>query len=76
MCFFQCLSSLIFKGLEKEEELRVAHMHLQEHQETINKLRKMVCDYTDEISHTQGDLKLTNAVLEAQVFFSLNNWRG
>ncbi|XP_052035158.1 centromere-associated protein E isoform X7 [Apodemus sylvaticus] len=60
------LEETVTKGLEKEEELRVAHMHLQEHQETINKLRKMVCDYTDEISHTQGDLKLTNAVLEAQ----------
>lgn len=48
-------------------------MHLEEHQETINKLRKMVSDYTDEISHTQGDLKHTNAVVEAQVFFNLNN---
>ncbi|GAB1295424.1 Centromere-associated protein E [Apodemus speciosus] len=60
------LEETVTKGLEKEEELRVAHMHLQEHQETINKLRKMVSDYTDEISHTQGDLKHTNAVLEAQ----------
>ena len=52
--------------MEKEEELRVAHVHLEEHQETINKLRKMVSDNTDEISHTQEGLKHTNAVVEAQ----------
>lgn len=60
------LEETVTKGMEKEEELRVAHVHLEEHQETINKLRKMVSDYTDEISHTQGDLKHTNAVVEAQ----------
>uniref|UniRef100_A0A8C6MWV0 Centromere-associated protein E n=1 Tax=Mus spicilegus TaxID=10103 RepID=A0A8C6MWV0_MUSSI len=60
------LEETVTKGMEKEEELRVAHVHLEEHQETINKLRKMVSDYTDEISHTQGDLKHTNAIVEAQ----------
>lgn len=54
------------KGLEKEEELRVAHMRLQEHQETINELRKSVSDYTDEIAHIHGDLKHAHAVLETQ----------
>uniref|UniRef100_UPI00402B4B3F centromere-associated protein E n=1 Tax=Arvicanthis niloticus TaxID=61156 RepID=UPI00402B4B3F len=60
------LEETVTKGLEKEEELRVVHLHLQEHQETIDKLRKMVSDYTDEMSHIQGDLKHTNATLEAQ----------
>ncbi|XP_029393798.1 centromere-associated protein E [Mus pahari] len=60
------LEETVAKGLEKEEELRFAHVHLEEHQETINKLRKMVYDYTDELSHTQGDLKHTNAIVEAQ----------
>ncbi|XP_029331454.1 centromere-associated protein E isoform X2 [Mus caroli] len=60
------LEETVTKGMEKEEALRVARVHLEEHQETINKLRKMVSDYTDEISHTQGDLKRTNAVVEAQ----------
>ncbi|XP_028616283.1 centromere-associated protein E [Grammomys surdaster] len=60
------LEETVTKGLEKEEELRVVHLHLQEHQETIDKLRKMGSDYTDEIAHIQGDLKHTNAVLEAQ----------
>lgn len=70
MDFFQCLLfSVIIKGLEKEEELRVAHMRLQEHQKTINELRKSVSDYTDEIAHIHGDLKHAHAVLETQVSF-------
>lgn len=42
-------------------------MHLQEHQETISKLRESVSDKVDELPRIQGDLVRTH-VLEAQVF--------
>ncbi|XP_063138291.1 centromere-associated protein E isoform X3 [Rattus norvegicus] len=61
------LEETITKGLEKEEELRVAHMHLQEHQETINELRKSVSDCTDEIAHIHGDLEHTHAVIHGDL---------
>ncbi|XP_051021708.1 centromere-associated protein E [Acomys russatus] len=54
------------RGLEKEEELRIAHLNLQEHQETISKLRETVSDNADKVSRIQADLVHTNAALEAQ----------
>lgn len=44
-------------------------MHLKEHQETIDKLREIVSEKTDEISNMQTDLGNTNTALKAQVFF-------
>ncbi|XP_038167398.1 centromere-associated protein E isoform X2 [Arvicola amphibius] len=60
------LKETVTRGLEKEEELRVARVHLQEHQETISKLRESVSDKVDELSCIQGDLVHTHAVLEAK----------
>ncbi|XP_032117470.1 centromere-associated protein E isoform X4 [Sapajus apella] len=52
--------------LEKQEELKIVHMHLKEHQETIDKLRKVVSEKTNEISNMQKDLENSNAALKAQ----------
>ncbi|XP_023590518.1 centromere-associated protein E [Trichechus manatus latirostris] len=55
------------KDLEKQEELKIAHMHLKEHQETIDKLRGIISEKADEISNMQIDLKSSNAALKAQI---------
>ncbi|XP_042638594.1 centromere-associated protein E [Orycteropus afer afer] len=55
------------KDLEKQEELKIAHMHLKEHQETIDKLRGIVSEKTEEISNMQMDLKNSNATLNTQI---------
>ncbi|XP_017515820.2 centromere-associated protein E isoform X1 [Manis javanica] len=55
------------KDLEKQQELKIAHMHLKEHQETIDKLREIVSEKTDEISNMQTDLGNTNTALKAQI---------
>ncbi|CAH6789042.1 Cenpe [Phodopus roborovskii] len=62
----ESLRETVTRGLEKEEELRVAHVHLQEHQETIVNLRESVSAKADEISRIQGDLAHTHAALEVQ----------
>nr|XP_025729356.1 centromere-associated protein E-like isoform X4 [Callorhinus ursinus] len=53
--------------LEKQEELRIAYMHVKEHQETIDKLKGLVSEKTDEISNMQMDLENSNAALKAQI---------
>ena len=35
---------LIIKDLETQQELKIARMHLKEHQETIDKLRERVSE--------------------------------
>ena len=64
--------SLIIKDLEKQEELRIAQMNLKEHQETIDKLRGLVSEKTDEISNIQKALENTNTALKAQVFLLIS----
>ncbi|XP_074252608.1 centromere-associated protein E isoform X3 [Saimiri boliviensis] len=54
------------RDLEKQEELKIVHMHLKEHQETIDKLRGVVSEKTNEISNMQKDLENSNAALKAQ----------
>ncbi|XP_034886022.1 centromere-associated protein E-like [Mirounga leonina] len=55
------------KELEKQEELRIAYMHVKEHQETIDKLRGLVSEKTDEISNMQMDLENSNAKLQEKI---------
>ncbi|XP_054550573.1 centromere-associated protein E isoform X2 [Talpa occidentalis] len=55
------------KDLEIQEELETARMSLKEQQETIDKLRGMVSEKTDEISSIQMDLENTNSFLKSQV---------
>jgi centromeric protein E len=65
MYYFSFLNN---KDLEKQEELRTTHVHLKEHQETINRLRGIISEKTDEISHIQQDLDNANGTLKAQVY--------
>lgn len=69
--YFQCIIFifLLIKDLEKQEELKIVHMYLKEHQETIDELRGIVSEKTNEISNMQKDLENSNAALKAQVFF-------
>ncbi|MEJ1270799.1 centromere protein E [Cricetulus griseus] len=62
----ESLKETATRGLEKEEELRVARVHLQEHQETIVSLRESVSAKADEMSRIQGDLAHTHTALEVQ----------
>ncbi|VTJ81217.1 Hypothetical predicted protein, partial [Marmota monax] len=55
------------KDLEKQEELRIAHMDLKEHQETIDKLQRTVSEKIDEISNMQMNLENANAAIKAQI---------
>ncbi|XP_036709909.1 centromere-associated protein E isoform X5 [Balaenoptera musculus] len=55
------------KDLGKQEELRIAHVHLKEHQEIVDKLRRIVCEKTEEISNMQMDLENSNAKLQEKV---------
>ncbi|XP_048189555.1 centromere-associated protein E isoform X2 [Perognathus longimembris pacificus] len=55
------------KDLEKQEQLRIAHVNLKEHQETIDKLRGIVSEKRDEIASMQEDLENANVALRAQI---------
>nr|XP_044999138.1 centromere-associated protein E-like isoform X4 [Jaculus jaculus] len=55
------------EDLEKEDELRIAHVHLKEQQDTIDKLRRAVTDKTDELAAVQRDLEHANAAAKAQI---------
>ncbi|XP_019481417.1 PREDICTED: centromere-associated protein E [Hipposideros armiger] len=63
----ETLRETVVRDLEKQEELGVAHMHLKEHQETIDELREMVLEKTDEIANMQVDLENKNTALKAQI---------
>ncbi|XP_037686302.1 centromere-associated protein E isoform X4 [Choloepus didactylus] len=61
------LREITVKDLKKQEELNIAHMHLKEQQETIDKLRGVISEKSDEISNMQMDLENSNAALKAQI---------
>lgn len=61
----QCL--LITKELETQEQLKIAHIHLKEHQETIDKLRERVSEKTSQISNIQKDLNKSKDELQKKV---------
>ncbi|XP_025146130.3 centromere-associated protein E isoform X4 [Bubalus bubalis] len=63
----ESLSETKAKDLEKQEELRIAHLHLKEHQEIIDKLRGIVSEKAEEISNMQMDLENSNAKLQEKV---------
>uniref|UniRef100_A0A8C6FWV2 Centromere-associated protein E n=1 Tax=Moschus moschiferus TaxID=68415 RepID=A0A8C6FWV2_MOSMO len=60
-------TALKAQDLEKQEELRIAHLHLKEHQEIIDKLRGIVSEKAEEISNMQMDLENSNAKLQEKV---------
>ncbi|KAG3275868.1 centromere protein E [Ictidomys tridecemlineatus] len=55
------------KDLEKQEELRIAHMDLKEHQETIDKLQRTVSEKNDEILNMQMNLENAKTAIKAQI---------
>ncbi|XP_058150671.1 centromere-associated protein E isoform X2 [Dasypus novemcinctus] len=61
------LRETVIRDLKKQEELKVAHMHLKEHQETIDKLRRIISEKSDELSNMQMDLENSNATLKGQI---------
>ncbi|XP_062055782.1 centromere-associated protein E isoform X2 [Lepus europaeus] len=61
------LREILTKDLEKQEELKIAHMHLKEHQETVDKLREIISEKTDEIANIQMDLESSDSALKAQI---------
>ncbi|XP_036887808.1 centromere-associated protein E isoform X2 [Sturnira hondurensis] len=60
------LREAVTRDLEKEEELKIANIHLKEHRETIDELRRVISEKTDEISNMQKDLENKNSALKAQ----------
>ncbi|XP_058522622.1 centromere-associated protein E [Ochotona princeps] len=60
------LRESITKDLEKQEELKMAHMHLKEHQEIVEQLRGIISEKNDEIANLQMDFENSNATLKAK----------
>lgn len=65
---------MLIKGLETKEELKIAHVHLKEQQETIDELRKNISEKTAQIINIQKDLDKSNTELQEKVclFFLLS----
>ncbi|XP_045140261.1 centromere-associated protein E [Echinops telfairi] len=55
------------KDLEKQEELKIAHMHLKANQENIDRLRWIVSEKADEMLNMQKDLEASNAKLQEKI---------
>uniref|UniRef100_A0A8C2V2I0 Centromere-associated protein E n=1 Tax=Chinchilla lanigera TaxID=34839 RepID=A0A8C2V2I0_CHILA len=53
--------------LQKQEELRIAHVNLKEYQETTDELRRLVSEKTDEVSNMKIDLENSSAELQEKV---------
>lgn len=62
---------LIIKDLETQQKLKIARMHLKEHQETIDKFRERFSEKTTQISNIQKDLSKSKAELEKKVYVVL-----
>lgn len=58
---------LIIKQLETEEKLKVAHCHLKEQEEIIDKLRVDLSERETEISHIKQELETANDELQKKV---------
>ncbi|XP_013360881.1 PREDICTED: centromere-associated protein E isoform X2 [Chinchilla lanigera] len=53
--------------LQKQEELRIAHVNLKEYQETTDELRRLVSEKTDEVSNMKIDLENSSAELQEKI---------
>lgn len=58
---------LLIKGLQTKEELKIAHMYLKEHQETIDELRRSISEKTAQIISIQQDLEKSKTELQEKV---------
>lgn len=64
----------LIKGLERKEELQMAHLHLQEHQETIEELRRTISGNIQknlEKSGTELQEKVCPSFFPSFLFLSL-----
>lgn len=58
---------LLIKGLQTKEELKIAHVHLKEHQETIDELRRSISEKTAQIISIQQDLEKSKTKSQEKV---------
>ena len=65
---------MLIKGLETKEELKIAHVHLKEQQETIDELRRNISEKTAQMINIQNDLEKSSTELQEKVclFFFLS----
>ncbi|XP_036618226.1 centromere-associated protein E [Trichosurus vulpecula] len=63
----ETVRDLIAKDLETQEKLKVAEMHLKEHQEAIDKLKGCVSEKTVQVSETQAAFEKINAELQERI---------
>nr|XP_020864053.1 LOW QUALITY PROTEIN: centromere-associated protein E [Phascolarctos cinereus] len=61
------IREVVTKGLETQEELKIAQMHLKEHQETIDKLKECISEQAAQGLNDQEDLEKTNAELQEKI---------
>ena len=69
MMFLQLFFKFHFliKGLETKKELQMAHMHLKEHQETIEELRRNISEKTAQVINIQKNLEKSSTELQEKV---------
>ncbi|XP_051822670.1 centromere-associated protein E [Antechinus flavipes] len=63
----QNIKEVVTKGLETQEDLKIAQMCLKEHQETIGKLKECISDQASQGLNDQGDLKKINVELQEKI---------
>ncbi|XP_027693360.1 centromere-associated protein E isoform X3 [Vombatus ursinus] len=63
----ETIRDLIAKGLDTQEELKIAQMDLKEHQEIIDKLKECVSEKTAQVSETQEAFEKINAELQKKI---------
>ncbi|KAL1772141.1 centromere-associated protein E [Sigmodon hispidus] len=61
------LQEMEASDLEKQEKLRIVHMDLKQHQETIDRLRSTVSKKTDEVSSMKMELENANTKLQEKI---------
>ncbi|KAM8969591.1 centromere-associated protein E isoform 3-T3 [Sarcophilus harrisii] len=63
----QNIKEVVTKGLETQEDLKIAQLCLKEHQETIDKLKECISDQASQGLNDQGDLKKINVELQEKI---------
>uniref|UniRef100_A0A4X2K3Y7 Centromere-associated protein E n=1 Tax=Vombatus ursinus TaxID=29139 RepID=A0A4X2K3Y7_VOMUR len=61
------IREVVTKGLETQEELKIAQLHLREHQETMDKLKECFSEQAAQGLNDQEDLEKTNAELQEKI---------
>lgn len=66
-CYNYSKFLLLIKGLETKEELKMAHIHLREHQETIEELRRNISQKAAQVTNIQKNLEKSSIELQEKV---------